>query len=263
MPKVTGYPVAAAKVKLHQTGYAIDDNVTNQFSETVAKGVVIRTDPAAGIRVEQGKTVRLVVSLGKDRVPVPDLARQSLVDAETFLQGRGLHYDPSPKTEHSISVRQGDVISTVPTAGSPIKRSQQIVFVVSSGPPMVAVPAIPAATAFAQAKDELTKAKFRVTRVDDFSDTVPVGDVISIDPSGRALYGSPVTVTVSKGPDVVTVPAFTAGSPVADVEASLDQLGIKYVLNKVLGGVSGRVLNLNPPTGTQVHRGDTVTITVV
>jgi serine/threonine-protein kinase len=263
VPKVAGDSVSQATQVLKQTGYAVDDRVTSEFSETVPAHMVIRTDPGTGARLAQGKTVRLVVSLGKDRIPVPDVSRQSLSQAESTMQAHGLDFDPTPQLQHSIKVRQGYVIATDPPAGAQVKRNQRISFVVSSGPPMVTVPQIAAGTPYEQAAATLSQANFKPERVDAFSDTVPAGGVISLSPSGRASYGSTVTVTVSKGPEWVTIPDWTTLEALSDLQPKLEALGLHVQVNTEFGGHAGRVINVDPAAGTQVHPGDTVTVTIV
>jgi serine/threonine-protein kinase len=263
VPQVDGYAVSAATAKLHDTGYAVDSKVTNEFSETVDKGEVIRTDPGGGARLAQGKPVHLVVSLGQDRVAVPDVANMALSDAETLLQSHGLSFNPTPRTRHSVKVKQGRVIVTDPAAGAQIKRSQQIGFIVSSGPPMVTVPKIAPGTPYDQAEKALKKAHLEASRVDEYNDTIPAGTVVSVDPSGQVSYGGTVTVTVSKGPEFVTIPDFAPLSPVEDVQAKLQSLHLNVVVVRAFGGTQGRVIKIDPGAGTQVHPGDTVTLTVV
>jgi beta-lactam-binding protein with PASTA domain len=224
---------------------------------------VIQTDPAAGARVPRGRTIRLVVSLGKDRVPVPDVTGQSLSDAETVLQGRGLKFDPTPRTKPSRTVRQGYVISTDPGPGALIKRGTQITFITSTGPPVVAVPTVAVGAPYAAAVAALTGAHFGVNRVDEFSDTVRQGGVISVEPSGRATYGSTVTVTVSRGPELVTVPAVTSLEPYSILEQQLQEVGLVPDVRRLLGGVKDLVLRVSPDSGTQRPRGSTVTVWII
>jgi eukaryotic-like serine/threonine-protein kinase len=263
VPKVGRTSVSAATATLRTAGYTVDSAVTSRFSETVPAGQVIGSDPTAGQRLSQGNTVRLVVSLGKDRIPVPDVGDRALTDAESTLQDHGLQFDPSPTTRHSIRVAQGRVITTVPPAGAQVKRNQRIGFVVSSGPPQRDVPGIAAGTAYDDARHQLRAAGFRVSRIDEYSDTVPAGKVVSVDPTGRATYGSRVTVTVSRGPEFVTVPDFDRLQPLDDYEQQLQQLGLNVSVHKAFGGKAELVISVDPNPGTQVHIGDTVTITVI
>src|SRR5439155_1617742 len=58
-----------------------------------------------------------------------------------------------------------------------------------------------------EASKALTAKRFKVSRVDEYSDTVPAGQVIRHTPvkGAEAPRDSTVTVVVSKGPDLVTV----------------------------------------------------------
>jgi serine/threonine-protein kinase len=264
VPKVAGYTIAAAEHALHTSGYAVDDNVTNLFSETVPKGLVIRTDPRTGTRVSQGGSIRLVVSLGKDRVPVPLVAKLSLSAAETALQGRGLEFDPNPRLKASTNVPNGYVISTEPAAGRLVRRTQRITFVVSSGLPQVTVPSIEIGMPYDQAAAVLQKAHVDPSRIDEYSDTVPSGGVISVDGAGeRKPWGSSVPVRVSKGPEFVTIPDYTPFEALSDLQPKLEALGLNVNVVKEFGGKAGRIINVDPGAGTQVHPGDTVTVTIV
>ena len=63
------------------------------FSDTVAKGRVIGTEPAAGQPVLPNATVTVVVSKGPDVVTVPDVRHESVDAATSELQGMGLKVD--------------------------------------------------------------------------------------------------------------------------------------------------------------------------
>jgi len=74
--------------------------------------------------------------------------------------------------------------------------------------------------------------------------------------------GHTVTITVSKGSETVTVPDIGTGTPVDQARTTLEGAGLKVKVRNILGGNSGTVFQLDPPSGTQVHRGDTVTVYV-
>jgi eukaryotic-like serine/threonine-protein kinase len=105
----------------------------------------------------------------------------------------------------------------------------------------------------------LTAKRFRVTRTDEFSDTVPTGKVIRHDPvaGAAAPRDSTVTVVVSKGPDLVAVPDLR-GETVEDAVAALESAGLQV---DVVGYRPGRrVREQDPPVGTRLHRNETVTL---
>jgi eukaryotic-like serine/threonine-protein kinase len=110
------------------------------------------------------------------------------------------------------------------------------------------VPSVAGLTA-AAARQELAQAGFKVTTGARETDAnVPKNDVISTSPSGRALPGATVTLTVSLGPRMITVPP-VAGKPLADAEQALRAAGL--TVNPVTKpvGVTGAVV-VNSVAGT-------------
>ncbi|MGN6087661.1 MAG: PASTA domain-containing protein, partial [Actinomycetales bacterium] len=93
-----------------------------------------------------------------------------------------------------------------------------------------------------------------------FSDTVDKDAVISQAPTGGTLTkGSTVTLTVSKGPDLVTVPNLR-GKRVEDAQKILQDLGLEANIVRAPFG-PGRVFDQSK--SGQVKRGSTVTLYVV
>ena len=110
------------------------------------------------------------------------------------------------------------------------------------------VPSVTGLTA-AAARQELQQAGFKVTTgASEIDNNVPKNDVISTSPSGRALPGATVALTVSLGPRMITVPP-VAGKSLADATAALRSAGLT-VSSTVKGvGVTGTVV-LNAIVGT-------------
>ena len=266
VPKVSGYSVPRATKALASMGYAVDHSVTNQFSETVPADLVIATDPGGGQKLAKGGTVRLIVSLGKHRIPVPSVRNDTLADAETAIQGPGLTIRKFV-TRPSVRIKTGNVITTRPGAGTKVKPGAGIVVVQSSGLPSFTVPEIPDGTSYDDAAAAITavhRAHFQVDRQDEFNDNVPAGIVVQVDGAGqRAEYGSTITVLVSKGPHLVTVPDVTEFEPYDQVASALQQLGLVPEIRRIAGGRYNVVYKLDPPSGTQVPVGSTVTVWIV
>ena len=86
VPEVLGYEDSQATTLLEEAGlkvthgYAYDDNVE--------KDHVISSDPVAGTEVEEGSTVKIIISNGKEtkKIAVPNLKGTSV---NTFLPGTG------------------------------------------------------------------------------------------------------------------------------------------------------------------------------
>jgi serine/threonine-protein kinase len=263
VPELVKQSLPAARKHLSEEHYHLG-RVSNEFSETVPKGSIISTSPSSGTRLEQGKSVDVTVSLGKYRLIVPDVTNMPVDKAEALLQTRGFQFDANLSYRASMTVDNGDVLATKPGAGSRIRPLATVSFVVSSGPPILDIPTVPQGTAFTSARRTLTDAKFTVVRTEEFSDEVPSGAVISVSPTGQAPEGSKVTVTVSKGPEFVSMPVIATLSSFDDAKAELEQLGLRVDRRVVYGGGERNlVIGQDPEAGQSVRVGSTVILDVI
>ena len=120
---------------------------------------------------------------------------------------------------------------------------------------------------FETAKRALENDGFTVGEpVEETSEDVPEGDVISQDPEAgtEATKGSEVTLTVSSGAGQVTIPQLT-GFKFSEAKELLesDKYGLKVEKNvQESSAPKNEVINSNPPGGTEVDKGSTVTLLV-
>ena len=97
------------------------------------------------------------------------------------------------------------------------------------------------------------------------SDTVEKDAVASTDPAGgaQAEKGSTVRVTISSGPDSVTLPDNLVGMSPDDARQAVEALGLKWAVNssKVASDTvaEGKVAQTNPSPGSKVKAGQTIT----
>jgi eukaryotic-like serine/threonine-protein kinase len=257
IPTLTGQEQAAAIDLLQEAGLD-PDCCEEQFSETVAAGVVISTDPAAGEAV-RGTDVHLVVSKGAERFEVPtSLVGKPADDVMARLQD-SVPVQITTKTTFSDEVKKGLVLRFDPPAGTELKRDQVVTMVVSDGRAPVAVPDVVGQSP-EQAQSNLEKLGFTVTRTEDGrSDAVDVGEVMSMNPNpagGPVAYGSTVTIRVSAGVPVVEVPDVT-GKKGGEAKKMLEELGLVVVVKEFFGN---KVVVQNPPAGQTVDKGSTIEI---
>ena len=131
-PGVIGMGQAAAVEKLEGAGLE-PDLADRAYSETVAAGRVIETDPPAGDRILDGGTVTVVVSLGKERYDVPDLRGKSEDRAQDALGQSNLEFGKSIG-KFSENIAKGRVIGTDPKVGTTLKPDTIVDLIVSKGP---------------------------------------------------------------------------------------------------------------------------------
>jgi eukaryotic-like serine/threonine-protein kinase len=263
VPAVVGSLKADAIQQLEDAGYDVSVAPGLEFDSNVAKDHVLRTDPAADTRLVRGKTVTIVISAGPQYFTVPPIKGQTPAQARATLQGAGpLTVAGDVKPEASDTVTEGQATRTVPAAGARVTSDQTITIYVSTGPPIIDIPSIPQGTPYDQAKRTLktSDGEFKVQKIEEFSDSVGAGEVISIDPSDKAPKFSTITVTVSKGQEFVQVPDIPVGTPINDATQSLTSIGLVPDVIAVGGGTPTTVLTTDPGSGTTVHAGSTVHI---
>jgi eukaryotic-like serine/threonine-protein kinase len=260
VPSVVGSTTAAAESALTSAGLTVG-TTTSAWSNTVAPGHVVSTDPTAGASLASGGTVDLVVSKGVQPKTVPTLTGTSLGAAEAAIKSVGLTVG-TVSHQYSTTVPSGRVISSQPTPGASTPPGSTVDLVVSKGPAPVAVPKVVGQTQ-AAATAALTAAGFKTSATTAYSTTVATGKVVSQSPaSGTAVPGSTVSLVVSKGPPPVTVPD-VVDMHQAQAEAALQAAGLKVSVNRGSRVVLDRVISQTPAAGSTVPRGTTVTITII
>jgi serine/threonine-protein kinase len=204
-----------------------------------------------------------VLAQSTQSVRVPDVAGQSEQAAGATLRRVGL--DPVPSLSPSITVPVGLVISRSPRAGSSVEKGSHVSIVVSGGPASAALADVSGLSA-SQATARLKKAGFKPTVKKQASSSISSGRVIGTEPSaGTELQvGSAVAVIVSSGPAPVHVPDLV-GQSLSAAEAALTnaELALGTVTQKVSSTQQAEtVLSQSPATGSSVHAGDKVNLTV-
>jgi serine/threonine-protein kinase len=133
--------------------------VTRDWSETVAEGAVISQDPPKGESVKRGTAVSVVVSKGRQPIPVPDVTGRPFEEAQSLLAKAGLEVKRAEDVNHD-TVPAGHVVSQDPAKGN-LHRNDPVTLTVSKGPVMVQVPDLLGKPA-AEAEQILTQLGFTV-----------------------------------------------------------------------------------------------------
>jgi serine/threonine-protein kinase len=232
---------------------------------TVPKDAVISSNPPAGTVVDKGQAIDLVISSGPEMVVVPDVVGSSEASAVVALQDAGFQVDPLYTREFNSKYKAGIVFNTDPPVRSEAPKGAKVHLWISKGTEMVAVPFVGDLTQ-ADATTDLNAAGFTVKVVPKADSVVAKGSVIDQKPAGggQAAKGGQVVIYVSTGPEQVTVTNLV-GLTQAQAVAKLDAMGLKnsiMMVNNTDPATTAKVQNQDPPTGTPVNKGATVTIWV-
>jgi beta-lactam-binding protein with PASTA domain len=268
VPDVSGRSLSSAQSSITGHGLAVGA-VRTQPSSTVAKGVVIGSNPGAGAQVTTGSSVSLVVSSGPaaTTVAVPDVSGRSLSSAQSSITGQGLAVG-AVRTQPSSTAAKGVVISSNPGAGAQVASGSRVNLVVSSGPAVatVAVPDV-AGSSLAEARALVASAKLVVGVVkQQASASVPAGQVIGSRPGAGAqvMAGTPVSLVVSSGGAARAAVPAVVGLTVAQATAKLQAAGLKVVAVDADGqpAKTGTVVSSNPDAGEPAPASGRVVLTV-
>jgi eukaryotic-like serine/threonine-protein kinase len=244
VPSLIGIEEGAALNLIAGNGWELDQR--KERSDTYPAGQVIRTDPAAGAKVKKGSAFVLVVSEGATLTVLPEIVGETTESATAKLAAAGLLFSAVDQVYSDI-VPAGTVISwrvgsqPALVAGAEVTRGTPVEAVISLGPQPRDIPDL-TGVEFNGGLALMAERDIALERnpVDEFSDTIEAGKIILQDvPGGQTLPpGSIVKVTVSKGPDLVTVPSL-GGLDFNATKAALDAagIGIGTTTGNVLSGV--------------------------
>ena len=258
IPSLVGMSQAQAAKTVSELGLKVDV-IQEVFSEDVPKGKVLTSDPAGGGRVDVAGTVHLIISKGKDRIKVPELVGLTVEEAATLLKSVNLKIGRVSEV-FSDALEVGLLIDGNPSSGSPVRKDSTVDLILSKGLEQVELSNFQGKTSD-QAQSELTAAGLIVSSKYEYSDSIPIGTVISQTPSDVSTVGKgqKIELVISKGPSKIFIPNVYSLSKLAATKI-LEDLGFKVEFKYIAKKKS--VTNMSPKSGTAVAPGSIVTITL-
>ncbi|WP_199566864.1 Stk1 family PASTA domain-containing Ser/Thr kinase [Streptomyces triticagri] len=247
-----------ARATLEDAGLAVRE-VDRKYSDAYARGTVMNSDPKAGDRIRSNDRVTLTLSLGPRIVTVPNVKNKTLSEARKELDKSSL--EPGMvKRAFSEDVPRNSVISTEPAAGSKRKPGTAVALTVSKGSP-IDVPDV-VGESLDDARGELEGAGLEVTvKPERIFSEEDEGDVARQSPGeGRRLAtGDKVTLTISKGQDMVEVPD-VEGKQKDQARQELEDAGFKVKVQSWF--IGDKVWDQSVDGGDEAPRGSEITIRV-
>ena len=264
VPSVVNMPQATASMVITGARLVVGA-MTQEYSAMVAPGCVISQNPDSGSSVPPGTPVALTVSQGPQPVAIPDVVGMTQAAATEAITGAGLAVGAVTQ-EYSASVASGDIVSQNPAGGSLALPGGAVALTVSKGPEPVIVPNV-VGMAQAEATAAITDAGLTVGALTlAFSATMAPGSIISQNPTGGSLVppGTLVALTVSQGPQPVTIPDVVGMTQAAATEAVTGAgLAVGAVTREYSASVaSGDIVSQNPAGGSLALPGGAVALTV-
>lgn len=267
-PPLVGLTADQATAALVDTGLTMQ--TSNEYSEDVAAGFIIRTDPAPGDRIKRHGVIQAWVSLGPERYTMPAVVGLTQDEAEAALLDT--HLAVGTVTEvYSETVDQGLVVAASQDEGTPLKRDTPVDLSVSKGREPIPItsyvcqPPYQDCPAQADAQSALEMAGFQVAITEDNDRNVPAGAVISQDPStGTGWRNDTVNLVISLGPKMISVPD-VRGKSRAEAISIIAGAGFAYRTENAnaTGNPLGFATKTDPAAGSTAPEGSTVTIYLV
>ncbi|MEU9743584.1 Stk1 family PASTA domain-containing Ser/Thr kinase [Micromonospora chersina] len=227
-----------------------------RHDEKIPKDTVLGQDPVSATRIVKGGTITLTLSLGPERLPVPDvvgkdfeLARAELADAKLApVKGSSRYDDALPA---------GVVLATDPKVGTVVKPGTKVTVVLSKGRAPVSVPNL-VGKSLTDARGILSR--LGLTPVETYKDSdKPRDEILGQSPAdGTGVEkGAQVKLDVSKGPAQVPVPR-VVDLPCQQAKQVLESQGFPVNIQLNPNGVARFQ---NPGENTPVPPGTPVTVT--
>ncbi len=261
VPGILNMDQAEATASLTAVGLRLEVG-DEEYSETVAAGLIISADPAPGASAAVDSTVTVVLSRGPERYAVPDVRGQPLEAAKSAITGANLAVGIITE-DWDADVPVGSVVSADPPIGDELRPGSLVDIIVSKGPKPVKL-ADYAGSPADDVRAELEAAGLVVTSTEEFSTEYAEGLVVSTTPGKgeRVPVGSTVALVVSKGPPPVEMP-YLIDMKREDAVYTLQQLGLNVEINEPPLTPLNRVISQDPAAGTLIPAGSTVTITII
>ena len=181
-----------------------------EASDTVAAGMVTRTEPAHGEELTDGQTVKLYISTGPaiQEIQLPDVVKQNVATAEGLLNLQGIQLNIEKKEEDSLEIDAGCIIRMEPAGGSTVKTGDTVTLYVSTGPKIVKMPNVVGKDIEA-ALEMLDYAGFTDIDYTTYVDSdEPENEVVtqSVNANEEIPINTKIVLALSKGPTEPPVP---------------------------------------------------------
>jgi serine/threonine-protein kinase len=267
IPAVLGLPQDEALALVDDFKWDIDI-AEGRSDEYPDPGVVMLVTPGAGEDLSEGSPLLITISVGPEYRQVPDLAGMPIAEATAEIERLRL-VAGEPTEAFSETVPAGSIISGAVDGvgvGDNVLPGATVNLVVSSGPQQRRVPQLRGLTV-EQATQLLGDLGLQIVVEDPvFDDDVVSGDIAvqSPVPDTNVDRDSTITVSASKGPDLVTLPDLS-GMTLAEIGQALEDSSLH--LGPVMGVTSGVFYEAyldgeQLDEGAQVKRGSQISILI-
>lgn len=212
--------------------------VGEAHDDTIPSGYVLEQNILPSTTVNNGTEVEMIISLGKEEIPVPDVSGLPLDEAVEEIETA--NFKTSIQYEESDTVKEGIVISTTPSSKEKALPGSAVTLTISKGK-VENTTTVPTLTARQQADamNTIAQAGLVLGSVDMRDSSYEKGVVIhqSIEPGEEVERGTTIDIVVSMGPKASVEASSSETSESASSEPQRQRMKYNY--------------NIYPPAGKE------------
>ena len=251
---LTGKSLLRASVYLGRNGVLYE--LKYEFSDKIEKGHVISSDPKKGTTVNPDEMVTLTISKGKE-IKVPNLKNKTMAYVTKWMVENNLQINYSDK--YDTEIESGRVIESNYKEGDIIEEGTTVDVTFSKGPLKM--------KKFDNINDfkswaDTNGIKYEIK--EEFNRDVEKDKIIktSIEEGKTINLDDTITVYVSRG-EAVKVPDFS-GNTKSEAQKACDNSGLSCSFTEEYSSsiTSGKVIRQSVAAGTEIAKGDKITITI-
>ena len=137
IPDIIGKTLEEAEDILTEKGLLLKQGYT-EYSDTVDEGRIIKIDGGnVGDITKKDTEISVVVSLGKEKVEIPDVSNLTANNAQELLKQNRLKV--TIESDYNLNIPLNIAIKTEPEAGTPVDVNSDVILYVSLGPEVAKV----------------------------------------------------------------------------------------------------------------------------
>ncbi|MFE5618728.1 Stk1 family PASTA domain-containing Ser/Thr kinase [Streptomyces sp. NPDC056470] len=258
VPSLVGQTLQEAEIRAKNAQVKVTQSGSERCDQP--KGKICSQTPVADgtAKMNLDETISVVISEGAPQIEVPDVLEKSQESAEQLLKDKG--FKVVVKQEESEE-DLGTVLRQNPDGGSKAEQNSEVTITVAKQKKSQ----LPDVTGrqFDQAVQDLKTLGFENVARQDVDSDQPVNTVIGMNPQGPSNQAKDVQITlkVSKGPQQTqtTIPTGLTGKKFEEVKQQLEALGLP-VQQTGSDKNDAIVMGTNPPEGSPVNPGTTITV---
>lgn len=130
VPDFTGKTFADVSTNPEYIGKYTFKVAGKQYSNEVQKGFILSHTPVKNSQVAKDTVIEVIISLGPEKVHIPNIAGLGFKDAKLKLLEVGIDFDaiadPTNISNDDPSIPEGAVVKTVPAIGTKVSRDERI-----------------------------------------------------------------------------------------------------------------------------------------